>query len=107
MSSKPTRDASIVGRRMRERREALALAQEIVGVSIGLDESCARNRISRYELGVHEPPLNTMKLLAHVLQVPLPYFYCENEDIARLLLALHALPAKRCRERVGAFLRQI
>jgi transcriptional regulator with XRE-family HTH domain len=28
---------SIVGRRMRERREALGLAQEKVGVAIGLD----------------------------------------------------------------------
>ncbi len=38
---------SIVGRRMRERREALGLAQEKVGVVIGLDESSARARISR------------------------------------------------------------
>lgn len=103
--SKPA--TPIVGRRMRERRETLVLAQENVGVAIGLDESCARNRISRYELGVHEPPLNTVKLLAHVLQVPLPYFYCEEEDIAQLLLALYALPAKQRKERVSAFLEQI
>jgi len=60
---------SIIGRRMRERREALGLAQEKVGVAIGLDESSARARISRYELGVHEPPFATVKLLARVLRI--------------------------------------
>ena len=107
MPNKTKPDASIIGRRMRERREILALAQESVGVAIGLDESCARNRISRYELGVHEPPLSTVKLLARVLQVPLPYFYCEDEDIARLLLMLHALSAEQRKERVDTFLRQV
>lgn len=47
---------STFGRRLRERREALGLAQEKVGVAIGLDESSARARISRYEL---EPSENS------------------------------------------------
>lgn len=85
----------------------MGLAQEKVGVAIGLDESCARTRISRYEHGVHEPPLSTVKLLAAALQVPLPYFYCEDEDVARLLLALYAIPVRQRRERVGAFLAQL
>lgn len=86
--------ASIIGRRMRERREALGLAQEKVGVAIGLDESSARARISRYELGVHEPPFATVKLLARVLNVPPPYMYCEDDDLAKLLATLHQLPVK-------------
>jgi transcriptional regulator with XRE-family HTH domain len=83
---------SIVGRRLRERREALGLAQEKVGVAIGLDESSARARISRYELGVHEPPYGTVKLLAEALRAPVTYMYCEDEVIARLLLLLDSLP---------------
>jgi transcriptional regulator with XRE-family HTH domain len=82
---------SIVGRRMRERREALGLAQEKVGVAIGLDESSARARISRYELGVHEPPVSTTRLIAEALKVPLAYIYCEDDKEAALLLALHQL----------------
>lgn len=85
---------SIVGRRLRERREALGLAQEKVGVAIGLDESSARARISRYELGVHEPPYETVGLLAAALRAPQTYFYCDDDNIARLLLALHSLPAQ-------------
>jgi len=100
-------NTSIVGRRIRERREALSLAQEKVGVAIGLDESSARARISRYELGVHEPPLSTVKQLAMVLQAPLPYFYCEDEDVAKLLMTLYSVPVKQRREKINAFIAQI
>ena len=95
---------SIVGRRMRERREALGLAQEKVGVAIGLDESSARARISRYELGVHEPAFATVKLLARVLEVPLPYMYCEEQDVAELLLALHQVSIKVRTQKIGAIM---
>lgn len=94
--------SSIVGRRLRERREALGLAQEKVGVAIGLDESSARARISRYELGVHEPPYETVKLLAEVLQASAPYFYCEQDDIAKLLLVISSIPKNRRGEIVNA-----
>ena len=98
---------NIVGRRLRERREALGLAQEKVGVAIGLDESSARARISRYELGVHEPPFATVKLLAIVLEVPPPYMYCEEQDIAELLLALHKIPCRVRQHKVGILMAQL
>lgn len=79
------------GRRLRQRREALGLAQEKVGVAIGLDESSARARISRYELGVHEPPIRTAELIAATLNVPLPYLYCNEDEITELLLLLTRL----------------
>ena len=107
MQIEQKQQSSIVGRRMRERREALGLAQEKVGVAIGLDESSARARISRYELGVHEPPFATVKLLANVLDVPPPYMYCEEQDIADLLLALHKIPSKARRQKVGALITQV
>ena len=78
---------------MRERREDLDWSQERVGVAIGLDESSARARISRYELGVHEPAMKTVRLIAEALDVPLIYLYCEDDGIAALLLALHRLNA--------------
>jgi transcriptional regulator with XRE-family HTH domain len=99
MQEKQKPSSSIVGRRMRERREALGLAQEKVGVAIGLDESSARARISRYELGVHEPPLPTARLIAHTMSAPLSYLYCEDDKVAVLLLALHQMrPAARDRK---------
>lgn len=86
---------SIAGRRMRSLREELGWSQEKVGVAIGIDESSSRARISRYELGVHEPPLPTAKLIAEVLNAPLSYLYCEDDAIASLLLALHRLDSKQ------------
>jgi transcriptional regulator with XRE-family HTH domain len=84
---------------MRERREALGLAQEKIGVAIGIDESSSRARISRYELGVHEPPVPTARLVAYALGIPLAYLYCEDDKVAALLLALHQMkPAARGRK---------
>jgi len=89
---------------MRERREALGLAQEKVGVAIGLDESSARARISRYELGVHEAPVPTAKQIASALKVPLAYLYCEDDSMATLLVALHKLNVKERASRVQKYL---
>jgi len=83
---------NVVGRRMRARREELGWSQEKVGVLIGIDESSSRARISRYELGTHEPPVKTARLIADALNVPLAYLYCEDQDIATLLLKLRQLP---------------
>lgn len=88
--------SAVLGQRLRYLREMRGWSQEKVGVEIGLDESSARTRISRYELGVHEPPIATARLLANVMGVPLAYLYCEDEQVASLLLALHhAKPADR------------
>ena len=84
--------SNVVGRRMRARREELGWSQEKVGVLIGIDESSSRARISRYELGTHEPPVKTARLIADALNVPLAYLYCEDEDSATLLLKLRRLP---------------
>jgi len=95
---------TVIGRRIRALREELGWSQEKVGVAIGIDESSARARISRYELGVHEPPLPTVRKMAEVLDVPLSYLYCEDDDIALLLLKLHQLSDDRCSMKVQEFL---
>lgn len=84
---------TIVGRRLRERRKALGWSLEHVGVEIGLDESSARARISRYELGEHQPAEETAMLLAKVLGVPYAYLHCENDRLAEIILATSELPA--------------
>jgi transcriptional regulator with XRE-family HTH domain len=85
--------SSIIGRRLRQRREVLGWSLERVGVEIGLDESSARARISRYELGTHQPPEQTTVQLAKVLGVPHAYLHCENDRLAEIILATSELPA--------------
>lgn len=99
MPLEPVRSTTVVGRRMRARREALGWSQEKVGVLIGIDESSSRARISRYELGIHEPPVATARLIAVALKVSLPYLYCEEDDVADLLLALNDLSKAVRREK--------
>ena len=98
---------SVVGRRMRQVREALGWSQERVGVAIGIDESSARARISRYELGVHEPPLPTVRLIADSLRVPVAYLYCDDDQVALLLLKLSYLDAAARTEQVRLFLAEL
>jgi transcriptional regulator with XRE-family HTH domain len=92
---------------MRERREELGWSQEKVGVLIGIDESSSRARISRYELGIHEPAVATARLIANALDVPLPYLYCEDEAVAQLLFALHQLPADQRTKRANQLLEKV
>lgn len=95
MVSDSSRPSTVVGRRMRSRREELGWSQEKVGVLIGIDESSARARISRYELGTHEAPVKTARQIADALGVPLAYLYCEDEAVANLLFALSKQKAAR------------
>jgi transcriptional regulator with XRE-family HTH domain len=98
---------SITGRRIRALREELAWSQERLGVAIGIEESSARARISRYELGVHEPPLPTVRLIADALGVPLIYIYCDDDSVAELLLALYRLKPENRKKQVGRFISEL
>lgn len=58
---------------------------------IGMDESSSSARISRYETGIHEPPFATAANLAVALNVPVAYFYCDDEHLANFLIQYAAL----------------
>ncbi len=80
--------STIFGQRLRQARKWAGLPQDRLGVAIGLDETTSSARISRYETGVHEPPIATARLLAVVLGVPLAFLYCDDDDLALSLLQL-------------------
>jgi transcriptional regulator with XRE-family HTH domain len=83
---------SLFGLRLRTAREHAGMAQDKLGVLIGLDEGCSSARISRYETGIHEAPFKVAKSLAAALDVPVAYFYCPEDALAELLLLWHRLP---------------
>ena len=66
-------------------------------MAIGLDETTSSARISRYETGVHEPPVSTAKALAAELNVPLAFLYCDDEDLALALLGMHGMSSTELR----------
>lgn len=81
----------IFARRLRTRRQELGLSQEALGVAIGIDESCSRTRISRYETGKSEPALAIVQLMAKALQVPVGYLYCDDDLEAEALLIIRSV----------------
>lgn len=100
--SKPP--SSLFGLRLREARLLAGIPQDRLGTAIGLDETTASARISRYETGVHAPPVEIAARLAMVLNVPTPFLYCEDDELAEVIQAWHHL-SKNERSRLLALLR--
>lgn len=77
---------TLFGRRLRDARNRVGIPQDKLGVSIGMDETTSSARISRYETGIHEPPFATAANLAMALNVPVAYFYCDDDRLADFLI---------------------
>lgn len=73
-------------KRLKEARLAAGLSQKKLGISAGIDEFVASTRINRYEKGVHEADIHTAQKLAQTLNVPLAYFYVENDQLATIVM---------------------
>lgn len=82
---------TLFGRRLREARIRAGIAQDRLGVMIGMDEGSSSARMSRYETGTHEPPFSLAEKLANVLKVPAAYFYCDDDQLAVLLIRYSVL----------------
>lgn len=67
------------------------MTQQKLGELLGLDPNNASARLNQYERGKHNPDYTTMKRISEILDVPVPYFYCEDEHDASLLKATHHL----------------
>lgn len=93
---------TLFGRRLREARKRIGIAQDKLGVVIGMDEGCSSARISRYETGIHEPPFVTAEKLASALKVPVAYFYCDDDRLADLLIC-YAAVGQRQKDQLVAF----
>jgi transcriptional regulator with XRE-family HTH domain len=94
-NSKPKqRQPTVFTKRLKEARKFAGIAQDRLGVLIGLDEHSASARISRYESGVHQPPIQISQLIAEQLSVPLAYLYCDNDREAKIILKIKKLREK-------------
>lgn len=51
-------------------------------------------RINRYETGVHQPDLQTLQRLAKVPNLPVAYFYAEDDKLAQLISGFRAKASK-------------
>ncbi|WP_317179955.1 helix-turn-helix domain-containing protein [Lelliottia amnigena] len=76
----------VFSRRLKEVRLLQGLSQKRLGILAGIDEFVASSRINRYEKGVHQANIEVVHQLAIVLNVPLAYFYTEDDDLASLIM---------------------
>jgi transcriptional regulator with XRE-family HTH domain len=93
---------SIVARHLKEARLRAGLSQKQLGIKAGIDEFSASARINQYERGKHMPDLQTLNRLAAVMHVPTPYFYCEDPELADLILKFSALGRVQKRRLLGS-----
>jgi len=84
----------VFGRRLKKVRTQLGVPQDKLGVLIGLDEGSSSARMSRYESGVHEPPYPTALNIAKALKIPVAYLYCDDDQLAELILLLATVKKK-------------
>lgn len=79
-------------KRLKEARLAAGLSQKKLGIAAGIDEFVASTRINRYEKGIHEVDITTAQKLACVLNVPLAYFYTQDDQLAFIVQRYLELP---------------
>jgi transcriptional regulator with XRE-family HTH domain len=75
--------------RLREARETYGISQRNLGIQAGLDEFVASTRVNRYETGVHQPDLQTLQRIADVFDLPVAYFFAEDDGLAEVILDFH------------------
>lgn len=78
-------------KRLKEARKARGISQERLGIDAGIEPASASARMNQYEKGVHQPSENVVKQIAAALNLPVPYFYCEDDETAHLLQCFHCL----------------
>jgi transcriptional regulator with XRE-family HTH domain len=81
-----------LAKRLKEARLRVGLSQERLGILAGIDEASASARMNQYEREKHAPDWLTVQRLAQVLDVPVAYFYAEDDAMAEMLVLYHASP---------------
>jgi transcriptional regulator with XRE-family HTH domain len=81
---------SIVTKRLKEARERAGLSQRQLGFKAGMGVS---PKMNQYEKDKHGPNLTTVTTIAKALRVPVPYLYCEDDELAAVILRFSELGA--------------
>lgn len=84
-----TGSVTMISKRLKDLREQAGFSQEKLAVLAGIDESTARSRISQYENGVYRPKFELVYQFALIFDVPVCYFYADDDELAALILQYH------------------
>lgn len=76
----------MITKRLKEARLRAGLSQEKLGILAGIDEASASARMNQYEKGKHTPDFNTVMKFAKVLNIPVPFFYTDDNQLAEIII---------------------
>ena len=74
----------MLAHRLKQARLRAGLSQEKLGKLAGIDPMSASARMNQYERGKHSPDFKLMCKVAEILNMPVSWFYTEDEDAARI-----------------------
>jgi len=74
----------VLAHRLKQARLRVGLSQEKLGKLAGIDPMSASARMNQYERGKHSPDYQLMCRVAEILNMPVSWFYTEDEELARL-----------------------
>lgn len=77
--------------RLKEARKRKGISQRELGIRTGMDENVASARMNQYEKGKHTPDIEILRSIAKELDVPLSYFFCDDETSAEIVKQLNKL----------------
>ena len=80
--------------RLLEARTLKGISQRELGIRLGMEPSSASSRMNHYEKGRHTPDFTTIKHIAEELDVPVAYFFSEDEISAKLICQISKLTDK-------------
>ncbi|HVV69547.1 MAG TPA: helix-turn-helix transcriptional regulator [Gammaproteobacteria bacterium] len=78
-------EKSPISMRLKEARLAAGLSQKQLGILAGIDEFVASARMNQYETGKHTPDFSILSEIARVLELPVAYFYVEDDVLAQII----------------------
>lgn len=78
-------------RRLKTARLLANITQEQLGKNLGFEGTSASARMSQYEKGKHAPDFITAKRLANELNIPVAYLYCDDDEMAEMILIFNKL----------------
>ncbi|MBQ0520733.1 MULTISPECIES: helix-turn-helix domain-containing protein [Bacteria] len=81
----------MITKRLKEARLKAGLSQEKLGILAGIDEASASARMNQYEKGKHTPDFNTVMKFAKVLNIPVPFFYTDDSQLAEIIITYSLL----------------
>ncbi|EMV2012878.1 helix-turn-helix transcriptional regulator [Proteus mirabilis] len=88
----------MITKRLKEARLRAGLSQEKLGILAGIDEASASARMNQYEKGKHTPDFNTVMKFAKVLNIPVPFFYTDDSQLAEIIITYSLLTENNKKE---------